>query len=116
MLKETGIGRLKVHDDVIMAIVEEAALATEGVAHMVSRGVRDDLNQWLKKDDHGRGVTILVEESTFSIDLYVAVFYRERLADLGRRLVDRIYEAVDKALGFGPARITIHVEGLEMRE
>ncbi len=116
MDKVTELGTLKVHDDVLMAIVEDVALTTSGVAHMVSRGVRDELNQWLKKDDHGRGVTITSESGSLTIDLFIAVYYGERLPELGRRLITRVFQAVEAALERAPIQITVHVEGLETRE
>ncbi|MCL4521073.1 MAG: Asp23/Gls24 family envelope stress response protein [Firmicutes bacterium] len=116
MMKATDLGTLKVHDEVIIALVEEAVLATPGVAHMISRGVRDELNQWLKKDGYGRGVTVTAEPPGFSIDLFIAVYYGERLPELGRRIVDRVYQAVKAAIEVGPSNITVHIEGLETLE
>jgi uncharacterized alkaline shock family protein YloU len=114
--RQTQLGTLRVHDDVIIAVVEDAVLNSSGVAHLVARGVRDELNQWLKKDDRGRGVSVASDDGDLRIDVFVAVYYGQRLADVGRQLVDQITKAMQAAFGIAPSAITIHVEELEVAD
>ena len=108
--RKTSFGTLRVHDEVVATIVEDAALHTEGIVKMGSRGVREDLSEWLNKEERGHGVTVTADDEAMALDIYVGVRYGVQLNAVGAALVDRINRALEQALGFRPNRITVHVE------
>ena len=108
--RKTALGALKVHDDVIASIAEEAVLSTDGVSGMVARGVRDEFSEWLKRDERVRGVAVTVDGDSLLLELHVAVVYGVRLSEVGRQIGERVNRAMDQALSFRPNHISIYVE------
>src|SRR5690348_13734219 len=82
--------RITIAPGVLLTVVRLAALRVEGVAHMGS--TPGAVNRWLRRTPAERGIQMLIDDQTVTIDIYIVVNAEANLREVSRdvqRLVAR---------------------------
>ncbi len=110
--KRTEYGTLAVHDDVLGAIVQSAALSVPGVVDLGVFRFTEGLGDIIKKDIVARGITLEDTDKGLVIEVAVIVEYGARIPALARMIVQRCSDALAEAVSVRPRRIMVEVQGV----
>lgn len=102
-------GKITVAPEVLLDIIQQAALYTDGVVEMASVPPRVD--RLFRRVITGEGIELEIKESSVSIDLYLIV--REvDLVELGHIVQKEVMRSMDKLVGITVNAVNIHIEDI----
>jgi uncharacterized alkaline shock family protein YloU len=110
--KRTEYGTLAVHDDVLAAIVQSAALSVPGVVDLGVFRFTEGIGEMIKKDVVARGITLEDTDQGLLVEVAVIVEYGTRIPALGRLVVQRCSDALAEAVSIRPRKIMVEVQGV----
>jgi uncharacterized alkaline shock family protein YloU len=102
-------GKITVAPGVLLDIVEQAALYSDGVVGMASIPARVD--RIFRKLISGDGIELEIRGDSVIIDLYLIVRAVD-LVSLGHRVQQEVMRAMDKLVGLKVDAVNIHVEDI----
>jgi len=100
-------GKITVAPEVLLDIVRQAALYTEGVVGTASIPPRVD--RIFRKLVTGEGIEMEIREDSVVIDLYLVVRAVDMLA-LSHRVQKEVIRAMDKLVGLTVDAVNVHIE------
>jgi uncharacterized alkaline shock family protein YloU len=100
-------GKITVAPEVILDIIRQAVLYTDGIAGMASIPPRVD--RIFRRLITGDGIAMEVLEDSVAIDLYV-IAEEVDLLDLSHRVQREVIRSVDRLVGLNVHEVNIHVE------
>lgn len=100
-------GKITVAPGVLLEIIEQAALYTDGVLGMASIPPRVD--RLFRKQISGDGIQLEIKEDSIVVDLYLNVRAVDILA-LSHRVQKEVIRAMDKLVSLRVAAVNIHIE------
>jgi uncharacterized alkaline shock family protein YloU len=100
-------GKITVAPEVILDIIRQAALYTEGVVGMASIPPRVD--RIFRRLITGEGIALEILEESVTIDLYL-VAEQVDLLNLGHRVQREVIRSMDKLVGLKVDEVNIHIE------
>lgn len=103
-----ALGKVVIAPDVLVSIARLTTLATPGVAHLCSSGVRAVLGS----KDAG-GVRVAVENDQVTVDVRVAVEHGTNMLQLSQGLQARIARAVQELVGMDVAAVNVYIADVE---
>lgn len=103
-----------VHDDVIAACVNKAAMAVDGVYEMGRELSAAALTKnLLKQDKTTRGVRLTHDEDAgYTIDIYLIVKYGVNIPETAWNVQKKVADELKSKLNIEPVDINIHVQGV----
>lgn len=114
---ETKLGHIHFSNNVINKIITEAVESCDGKAeilnykgkykHMVP-GIASKMN--LYNEEVG-GIQVTEEEEGLNITVYVVIHFGASIKRTTDRIIDYIYEYMDKILGIKPVNVKVVVTG-----
>lgn len=105
------VGSVKVADEVLSIVAGLAAAEVPGVAGM-SGGIRGGINDMLGKQNFSKGIKVIPNGKTVSVEAYVYIQYGYSIPDVAIALQEKIKEAVENMTGYEVATVDINVEGI----
>ena len=116
MLKtETGLGSVKIADEVVSIIAGLAATEIDGIAGM-SGGLVGGIAEMLGRKNFSKGVKVEVGEREAAIDLYIIVKYGVRIPDVALAAQENIKRAIENMTGLSVVEVNVHVQGVNFPE
>lgn len=109
------VGSVKVADEVLSIVAGLAASEVPGVAGM-SGGIRGGINDMLGKQNFSKGIKVIPNGKTVSLEVYVYIQYGYSIPDVAISLQEKVKEAVENMTGYEVATVDIHVEGIRRVE
>lgn len=100
-------GKITVAPEVLLDIVRQAVLYTEGVVGMASIPPRVD--RIFRKLVTADGIELEIKESSITIDLYLVVQPTDMLT-LSHRVQKEVIRSLDKMVGLYVDAVNIHIE------
>jgi uncharacterized alkaline shock family protein YloU len=100
-------GKITVAPGVLLDIIEQAALYTDGVLGMAP--VPPRVNRIFRKLITGEGIELEIKEDSIIIDLYLNIRAVDVL-ELSHRVQREVIRAMDKLIGLNVAAVNIHIE------
>ena len=100
-------GKITVAPEVILDIIRQAALYTEGVLGMASIPPRVD--RIFRRLITGEGIALEILDDSVTIDLYLIADHVD-LLNLGHRVQREVIRSVDKLVGLKVSEVNIHIE------
>jgi len=100
-------GKTTVAPEVILDIIRQAALYTEGVLGMASIPPRVD--RIFRRLITGEGIALEILDDSVTIDLYL-IADQVDLLNLGHRVQREVIRSVDKLVGLKVSEVNIHIE------
>ena len=112
---ETGLGTIKIADEVVSIIAGLAATEIDGIAGM-SGGLVGGIAEMLGRKNFSKGVRVEVGEREAAIDLYVIVKYGVRIPDVALTAQENIKRAIENMTGLSVVEVNVHVQGVNFPE
>lgn len=112
---ETGLGSIKIADEVVSIIAGLAATEIDGIAGM-SGGLAGGIAEMLGRKNFSKGVKVEVGEKEAAIDLYIIVKYGVRIPDVALAAQENIKRAIENMTGLSVVEVNVHVQGVSFPE
>ncbi|MBQ7704079.1 MAG: Asp23/Gls24 family envelope stress response protein [Selenomonadaceae bacterium] len=112
---ETGLGSIKIADEVVSIIAGLAATEIDGIAGM-SGGLVGGIAEMLGRKNFSKGVKVEVGEREAAIDLYIIVKYGVRIPDVALAAQENIKRAIENMTGLSVVEVNVHVQGVNFPE
>ena len=112
---DTGLGSIKIADEVVSIIAGLAATEIDGIAGM-SGGLAGGIAEMLGRKNFSKGVKVEVGEKEAAIDLYIIVKYGVRIPDVALAAQENIKRAIENMTGLSVVEVNVHVQGVNFPE
>ena len=112
---ETGLGTIKIADEVVSIIAGLAATEIDGIAGM-SGGLVGGIAEMLGRKNFSKGVKVEVGEREAAIDLSIIVKYGVRIPDVALAAQENIKRAIENMTGLSVVEVNVHVQGVNFPE
>ena len=109
--KETGLGTIRVADEVVSIIAGLATTEVEGIAGM-SGGIAEILG----RKNFSKGVKVEVGEKEAAVDLYIIVKYGIRIPEVALAAQENVKRAIETMTGLAVIEVNVHVQGVGFPE
>ncbi len=115
MKTDTGLGTIKIADEVVSIIAGLAATEIDGIAGM-SGGLVGGIAEMLGRKNFSKGVKVEVGEREAAIDLYIIVKYGVRIPDVALAAQENIKRAIETMTGLSVVEVNVNVQGVNFPE
>ena len=112
---DTGLGAIKIADEVVSIIAGLAATEIDGIAGM-SGGLAGGIAEMLGRKNFSKGVKVEVGEREAAIDLSIIVKYGVRIPDVALAAQENIKRAIENMTGLSVVEVNVHVQGVSFPE
>ena len=112
---DSGLGCVKIADEVVSIIAGLAATEIDGIAGM-SGGLVGGIAEVLGRKNFSKGVKVEVGEKEAAIDLYIIVKYGVRIPDVALAAQENIKRAIETMTGLSVVEVNVHVQGVHFPE
>ena len=102
--KETGLGTIRVADEVVSIIAGLATTEVEGIAEILGR------------KNFSKGVKVEVGEKEAAVDLYIIVKYGIRIPEVALAAQENVKRAIEAMTGLTVVEVNVHVQGVGFPE
>lgn len=103
-------GKTTIAPGVLVTIARLSALGVPGVVGMAS--VPSGVNRFLRRGS-GEGVSLHINESTVSVDLYLILDRETYVRDVSRKVQTEVARAIEDMVGMQVERIDVHIEDVD---
>ena len=101
-------GSVNISEDVISIIAMEAMREVEGFGS-ISNPLSKDLAELIGKKSAARGVSVLPEEDSVSIDVFISVKYNYSVVQVSQAIQEAIRNSVEDMTGIPVKAVNVHV-------
>ncbi len=101
-------GSVNISEDVISIIAMEAMREVEGFGS-ISNPLSKDLAELIGKKSAARGVSVLPEEDSVSIDVFISVKYNYSVVQVSQAIQEAIRKSVEDMTGILVKAVNVHV-------
>ena len=108
------IGTIHITEDVMLKVAGYAALECYGIVAMSSKRAKDDIVQWLGRENLSKGVQLRLVEDKLDVDLFIIVEYGISIAEVCKTIVDTVRYKLESMTGIQVRRVNISVEGVRV--
>ena len=112
---DTGLGTIKIADEVVSIIAGLAATEIDGIAGM-SGGLVGGIAEMLGRKNFSKGVKVEVGEKEAAVDLFIIVKYGVRIPDVALAAQENIKRAIENMTGLSVVEVNVHVQGVNFPE
>ncbi|BAF59357.1 MAG: Asp23/Gls24 family envelope stress response protein [Pelotomaculum sp.] len=109
--EKTGLGSIRIADEVVKVIAGLAAIEVKGVAGM-SGGLVGGIAEMLGRRNLSKGIKVEVGEKEAAVDMFVIVDYGVRIPDVAAEIQERVKEAVERMTGLAVVEVNVNVQGV----
>lgn len=109
--EQTGLGSIKIADEVVRIIAGLAATEVQGVAGM-SSGVVGGIAEMLGRKNMSKGVKVEVGEREAAVDMFVVVEYGTRIPDVAAKIQENVKKAIENMTGLTVVEVNVNVQGV----
>jgi len=108
------IGTVYIAEDVLMKLVGYAALECYGIVAMSSKRAKDDLVEWLGRENLTKGVQIRNVDDMLDVDLFIIVEYGISISEVCKTITDTVRYKLESMAGVKIRNINVSVEGIRV--
>ena len=114
----TEMGEVRIHENVISALVREAALNVDGVVRLAGSSLFNNIAEIVgSRRMQDRAITVLFEEDNrVSLEIKLNLEFGVRIPDVAGTVQRMVIEAVEHYTGMTVKRVDIVVQALESKE
>jgi len=109
--EHTGLGSIRIADEVVKVIAGLAAIEIKGVAGM-SGGLVGGIAEMLGRKNLAKGIKVEVGEKEAAVDLYVIMEYGIRIPDIAAQIQESVKNAVERMTGLVVVEVNVNVQGV----
>ena len=111
IITSTGDGSVNISEDVIAIIAWEAMREVEGFGGPAA-GIPGDLAELIGRRSASRGVRIVKEEKSVSVDVYITVRFGYSVTKVSRDIQEAVSKAVQDMTGVPVSAVNVSVTGI----
>ncbi|MGQ9512055.1 Asp23/Gls24 family envelope stress response protein [Thermodesulfitimonas sp.] len=111
----SDLGAVRIANEVVGIIAGLAATEVPGIAGM-SGGIAGGIAELLGRKNLAKGVKVEVGEREAAIDLFVAVDYGVRIAEVAAQVQAAVKRAVEEMTGLAVVEVNVHVQSVVFPE
>lgn len=109
--EQTGLGSIRIADEVVKVIAGLAATEVSGVAGM-SGGVVGGITEMLGRKNMSKGVKVEVGEKEAAVDMFVIVDYGIRIPDVAAKIQENVKKAIESMTGLTVVEVNVNIQGV----
>ena len=102
------LGNIHISEEVLAVIAAAAVLEVEGIGGLAAN-LGTDLAELLGKKNLSRGIHILVEEESVTVDLGILVKYGYTIPDVARAVQEAVAGSIEATSGLTVAAVNVNV-------
>lgn len=105
----SGLGNIRISDNIIAKIAGLAAVEVEGVA-----GMSSGITEAFSRKNVSRGVKVEAGDQEAIINLYMIMDYGVFIAEVAKKVQQKVKEAVENLTGLKVTAVNIFVQGVQL--
>lgn len=109
--RRSGLGELKIANEVVGIIAGLAATEVSGVAGM-SGGIAGGIAEMLGHRNLSKGVKVDVGEHDCIVDLYVIIEYGHSIPEVASQIQENVKRTIEVMTGLDVVEVNLHVLGV----
>lgn len=107
---ETSVGSLKISQEVIASIAEQAIKETDGVAGLAP--ISPSFTGWLLEKQTMRPVSIVIDDGVAVVDMRISIENGTNIPEVSKKLQSAVKEAIQNMTGIVVAKVNLHIAGV----
>lgn len=100
--------RVTIAPGVLLTVIRMGALQEPGVVQMGN--TPGGVNRWLRRTASERGIQVLIEDQTVTVDLYIIAQADSNLREVSYNVQKRVARAIEENIGMRVGSVNIHIE------
>jgi uncharacterized alkaline shock family protein YloU len=115
LLEGSEMGDVKIHENVIAALVRQAALEQEGVSRLAGSALVDDIANLVgSRRMQSRAISVeLGEDSRVGIEIKLNLIFGYRIPEVADRVQKAIISSVEEITGMTVMRVNVLIQEIE---
>lgn len=109
--EKTGLGSIRIADEVVKVIAGLATIEVKGVAGM-SGGLVGGIAEMLGRKNLSKGIKVEVGEREAAVDIYAIMEYGVRIPDVAAKIQEGVKDAIEKMTGLSVVEVNVNVQGV----
>jgi len=109
--EKTGLGSIRIADEVVRIIAGLAATEIPGVAGM-SGGIVGGIADMLGRKNLSKGVKVDVGEKEAAIDIFAVVEYGSKIPEVASQIQQKVKNAVQEMTGLNVVEVNVNIQGV----
>ncbi|MGQ9823406.1 MAG: Asp23/Gls24 family envelope stress response protein [Desulfotomaculales bacterium] len=109
--EKTGLGSIRIADEVVRIIAGLAATEVPGVAGM-SGGIVGGIAEMLGRKNLSKGVKVDVGEKEAAIDIFIVAEYGSKIPEVASQIQQKVKKAVQEMTGLSVVEVNVNVQGV----
>lgn len=109
--EQTGLGSIRISDEVVKVIAGLAATEIKGVAGM-SGGLVGGIAEMLGRKNLSKGIKVEVGEKEAAVDVFVIMEYGIRVPDVAAQIQEAVKSAIERMTGLEVVEVNVNVQGV----
>jgi len=110
-----ALGDIVIDRNVVAKLAAVSAMECYGLVGMVSKNTTSGLIKILKNEHLNRGVEIIVEEDSITIDLYVIIQFGTKISVVAENIISQVKFNVEKQTGLNVNKVNLNIEGVKTK-
>lgn len=107
-------GRISISNDAIASVAGFAALECYGVVDLVSKNIKDNFRELIKRQPYLKGVRVTNFENRIFIDIYCILKYGVSISAVAESLKKSVKYSLENFTGMIVNSVNIHVVGVRV--
>jgi uncharacterized alkaline shock family protein YloU len=112
MQSESSVGKVVMAPEVLLTIVRETVLSTEGVLRLHSTWPTN-IGRLLGVNSATQGISIHVQGEALTIDVHIVARIDAQMLTLGRTLQSAVARSIQDIAGLNIEAINVHIEDVD---
>ena len=115
LLEGSEMGDVKIHENVVAALVRQAALEQEGVSRLAGSALVDDIANLVgSRRMQARAITVeLGEDGRVGIEIKLNLTFGFRIPDVAERVQRAVINTVEEITGMTVVRVNVLIQEIE---
>lgn len=118
VLENTGMGEVKIHENVISSLVRKAVMGVEGVSRLSGSQLVDIIAETVgSRRMQDRAIAILIDDDgRAAIDIKINLKYGFKIPEVSTAVQKAVISEVENTTGMTVTRVNVIVQELETQE
>ena len=115
LIDGSEMGDVKIHENVIAALVRQAALEQEGVSRLAGSALVDDIANLVgSRRMQARAISVeLAEDSRVAIEIKLNLIFGFRIPEVAERVQKAVISTVEEITGMTVMRVNVLIQEIE---
>ena len=114
VLEDSGIGDVKIHENVISALARSATLGIEGVSRLAGSLLVDNIAEIVgSRRMQERAITVSMDENSLSLEIKINIIDGYRVPEVAAAVQKAVISKIETATGMNVTRVNVLVQEIE---